>query len=150
MPAVPRSGSVGLKLWNAITAANVGLYRATGGRLGGKWKMRNPILLLEHVGARSGVRRTSPLVYTKHGDDMLIVASRGGSRSHPGWYHNLRANPETAVQVGRRRLEVTARLATAEERTSLWPLLAEENPDYAAYQERTDREIPVIVLSPRS
>jgi deazaflavin-dependent oxidoreductase (nitroreductase family) len=149
MPSVPRSGSIGLKIWNGITAANVALYRASGGRIGGKWKRRNPILLLEHVGAKSGTTRTTPLVYTAHGDDLLLVASRGGSRAHPGWYHNLRAHPDVTVQVGRRRLDVTARVTTPEERAEVWPLLCEENPDYAAYQERTDREIPVIALSPR-
>ena len=149
MPEVPRSGSIGLKVWNAITAANVAAYRASGGRVGGKWKRRNPILLLDHVGKRSGARRTSPLVYTEHGDDMLLVASRGGSDKHPGWFHNLSANPETTVQVGRRRLDVTARVASPDERARLWPLLTEANPDYAAYQERTERDIPVIVLSPR-
>ena len=149
MPEVPRSGSVGLRIWNAITAANVALYRASGGRIGAKWKFRNPILLLEHVGARSGTRRTSPLVYTPHEDDLLLVASRGGSSKHPGWFHNLRAHPEVTVQVGRRKLDVTARVATREERAEVWPMLCEENPDYAAYQKRTDREIPVIVLSSR-
>ena len=150
MPEVPRSGSIGLRIWNAITGANVALYRASGGRIGAKWKFRNPILLLDHVGAKSGAKRTSPLVYTEHGDDLLLVASRGGSHSHPAWFHNLRAHPDVTVQVGRDRREVTARVASPEERAEVWPLLCEENPDYAAYQRRTDREIPVIVLSPRA
>jgi len=149
MPGVPHSGSIGLRVWNAITAANVAAYRLSGGRVGGKWKRRNPILLLEHVGRRSGERRTTPIVYTRHGDDLLLVASRGGSDRNPSWLHNLRVNPDTSVQVGRELMDVTARIASAEERETLWPLLAEANPDYAAYQERTDREIPIVVLSPR-
>jgi deazaflavin-dependent oxidoreductase (nitroreductase family) len=150
MPEVPRSGSIGLKVWNGVTAANVAMYRMSGGRIGGKWKRRNPILLLDHVGARSGTRRTTPLVYTPRGDDLLLVASRGGSSAHPGWFHNLRAHPHVTVHVGRRRLEVTARVAAPDERTELWPMLCGENPDYATYQRQTDREIPVVVLSPRS
>ena len=149
MPEVPGSGTVGLRIWNGITAANVAAYRLSGGRLGGKWKRRNPVLLVDHVGKRSGRRRTTPLVYTEHGDDLLLVASRGGSDKHPGWFHNLRANPETTVQVGTRRVDVTARVADPEERARLWPVVCEANPDYAAYQRRTDRDIPVIVLSPR-
>jgi deazaflavin-dependent oxidoreductase (nitroreductase family) len=149
MPSVPNSGSVGLRVWNAITGANVAAYRLTGGRVGGRWKRRNPILLLEHVGRRSGERRTTPLVYTTHGDDLLLVASRGGSDRNPGWLHNLRANPDTSVRVGRERRDITARVASAEERETMWPLLVEANPDYATYEEQTDREIPVVVLSPR-
>lgn len=150
MAEVPRSGSIGLKAWNRVTGANVALYRMSGGRIGGKWKRRNPILLLDHVGARSRAERTTPLVYTPRGDDLLLVASRGGSEAHPGWFHNLRAHPDVTVQVGRRKLDVTARVASAEERGELWPMLCEENPDYATYQENTDREIPVVVLSPRA
>jgi deazaflavin-dependent oxidoreductase (nitroreductase family) len=135
-----------MRLWNALTGANVTAYRLTGGRLGGRWKMRNPILLLDHRGARSGKVRTAPLAYMRDGDDLVVVASRGGSDSNPAWLHNLRANPEVEVQVGSERYTVVASEVDAQERARLWPRLVEENPDYASYQRKTDREIPVIVL----
>ena len=135
-------------MWNAVTGANVLAYRLSGGRVGGRWKRRNPILLLEHEGRRSGKRRTTPLVYMRDGDDLVVVASRGGSESQPAWFHNLRANPRARAQVGRERMSVTAHVADQEQRARLWPRLVAENPDLEMYQSRTTREIPVVVLRP--
>jgi deazaflavin-dependent oxidoreductase (nitroreductase family) len=137
-----------MKYFNLLTGTQALIYRVSGGRLGGKWKGRNPILLLDHVGAKSGQTRTTPLAYTEHEGDLLIVASRGGSPSHPGWFHNLRANPATTVQVGKRRISVTARVAGDEERARVWPMLVEANPDYGEYEGLTDRKFPVVVLTP--
>lgn len=137
-----------MPLFNALTGTQSLIYRVSGGRLGGKWKGRNPILLLDHVGAKSGQTRTTPLVYTPHESDFVIVASRGGSDRHPGWFHNLKANPQTTAQVGKRKIEVTARVVSDEERNRLWPMLVEANPDYGDYEELTDRKIPVVLLTP--
>jgi len=107
------------------------------------------MLLLDHVGAKSGKRRTTPLAYLADGDRIVIVASKGGHPRHPAWYHNLRANPRTTVQVGRRKLDVDARVAGPEERERLWPRVVDLYEGYAGYQQRTDREIPLVILEPR-
>ncbi len=106
-----------------------------------------PILLLHHVGAKSGKKRVSPLIYVPVGDDVMIVASKGGVDKHPAWYHNLRANPETEVEVpreGKRR--VRARVVTGEERERLWEKAVAVYKPYAEYQTYTERQIPVVLL----
>jgi F420H(2)-dependent quinone reductase len=127
------------------------LYRASGGRLGHTIPgVGGRMLLLDHVGAKSGTRRTSPLLYFPDGDDVVIVASKGGYPKHPAWYHNLVANPDTEVQVGRERRAVHARVATAEERERLWPRAVKSYHGYADYQVRSKgREIPLVILEPR-
>jgi deazaflavin-dependent oxidoreductase (nitroreductase family) len=125
-------------------------YRATGGRVGHTLPGMPTILLLDHVGARSGTRRTSPLLYFADGDDLVLVASKGGFPKHPAWFHNLMANPETTVQVGSEHRDVRARRASSEERERLWPMAVREYRGYADYQERSKgREIPMVVLEPR-
>jgi F420H(2)-dependent quinone reductase len=125
-------------------------YRATGGRVGHTAPGMPTILLLDHVGAKSGTRRTSPLLYFRDGDDLVIVASKGGFPKHPAWYHNLKANPETTVQVKSERRQVRARVATPEEHARLWPLALEQYRGYADYQARSKgREIPLVILEPR-
>lgn len=125
-------------------------YRLTGGLVGGRIPgIAAPVLLLDHVGARSGVRRTSPLLYVNDGEDVVIVASKGGYPRHPAWYHNLRAHPETTVQIGSERRPVRARVATAKERPRLWEKAVSAYPGYRGYQARAEREIPLVVLSPR-
>ena len=132
-----------------VMRGHAALIRATGGRVGGRLPGLPPMLVLEHVGARSGTRRRTPLVYMPDGDDYLVVASKGGYAKDPGWLHNLRAHPDTEVQIGGRRLKVSAREATAEERERLWPPAADYNPHWARYRERTSREIPFVLLTPR-
>jgi F420H(2)-dependent quinone reductase len=124
------------------------LYRATGGRIG-EIPGLPPLLLLDHVGARSGKRRTTPLVYMPDGDDLIVVPSKGGYSWHPGWLHNLRANPETSVQVGSKSIPVQAREANDGERRRLWPKAIEHNPVWGRYQERTNRRIPLVILERR-
>lgn len=107
------------------------------------------MLLLDHVGARTGTKRTTPLVYLRDGDDVVVVASKGGSPRHPGWFHNLRAHPDTTVQIGARRLPVRARVATPNERSRLWPRVVARYGGYEDYQRRTSRQIPLVILEPR-
>jgi F420H(2)-dependent quinone reductase len=127
------------------------LYRLTGGRIGHTIPgVGGRMLLLDHVGAKSGTRRTSPLLYVRDGDDLVVVASKGGFPKHPAWYHNLMANSDTTVQVGTEKRPVHARTASPEERRRLWPLVVASYHGYADYQARSKgREIPLVVLEPR-
>lgn len=127
------------------------LYRASGGRLGHTIPgVGGRMLLLDHVGAKSGTKRTAPLLYFPDGDDVVIVASKGGYPKHPAWYHNLMANPDTEIQVGRERRAVHARTATPDERERLWPRAVKSYHGYADYQRRCKgREIPLVILEPR-
>lgn len=129
--------------------AHTAVYRMSGGRLGHRVPGFAPMLLLEHTGARSGAKRTTPLVYTKDGANLVIIASKGGHPSHPAWYHNLVANPDTAVQVGAEHRDVHVRVAGGDERARLWKLALTTYDGFDDYQERTGREIPVVVLEPR-
>lgn len=136
-------------LLRRVMAGHTFVYRASGGRIGHRFPGAPPMLLLHHVGARSGQERVAPLVYVTDGDDVVLVASKGGHPKHPAWFHNLEANPETTVQIGTERRAVRARVATAEERERLWPMAVETYGGYAGYQARTEREIPLVVLEPR-
>lgn len=127
---------------------HVRAYRETDGETGYWWNGA-PTLLLTTTGRMSGQQRTAPLIFARDGDDYLVVASVGGGPNHPGWYHNLTADPNAHIQVKGEHLDVVARTATDEEKPRLWALVNEVWPNYAAYQERTDRAIPVVVLSPR-
>lgn len=129
-----------------IMRAHAALYRASGGRIGGRLPGLPPMLLLDHVGRKSGKKRTVPLVYMPHGDDFVIVAAKGGHPKDPAWMHNLRANPDTEVQIGGRSISVHAREVTGEERGRVWPDVVAYNPLWGRYQARTDRTIPVVVL----
>jgi deazaflavin-dependent oxidoreductase (nitroreductase family) len=106
------------------------------------------MLVLTHVGARSGKRRSTPLVYMPDAEGYVIVAAKGGHPADPAWIHNLRANPQAEVQVGRRRVKVRAAEAGPEERRRLWPLAVAHNPLWGRYQERTERQVPLVVLRP--
>ena len=125
------------------------LYEKTDGRVGAAIGSR-PMLLLRTTGKRTGTLRTAVLLYVRDGDDYAVIASKGGDPEHPGWYHNLVADPEVEIQVGRDRIPVTARVAAGEERDRLLTEANRVNKDqYTVYQSRTDRQIPVVVLSPR-
>jgi deazaflavin-dependent oxidoreductase (nitroreductase family) len=123
------------------------LYRRSGGRLGNTVKGA-PVLLLDHVGRKSARARAAPVPYMRDGEDLVIVASRRGSDGMPAWWLKLRTTPTTAVQIGTERRRVVAREASAEEKAELWPGLVEMYGDYEIYQRRTEREIPVVILSP--
>ena len=131
-------------------------YRRTSGRVGGNWRLgarglRKPVptLLLEHTGRKSGRVFTVPLLYLVDGADLVVVASQGGRRDDPQWYLNLCATPEASVQVRAEVRKVLARPADAAERGRLWPRLVALYADFDTYQAWTDREIPVVLLSPR-
>ncbi len=120
-------------------------YLATDGAEGHDWQ-GTTVLLLTTTGRRTGQLRTLPLIYQKHGDDHLVVASKGGSDEPPAWYLNLEANPEVEVQVHGDRFTARARTATAAEKPELWEIMTATWPAYDEYQTKTDRDIPVVVL----
>ena len=136
-------------VFNQMTWLHTTAYRLTGGLIGSRIPGGPPMLLLDHVGAKSAKKRTTPLVYLQDGKRMVVVASKGGAPRHPAWLHNLKAHPKTTVQVGRRRIPVTARVATPSQRSRLWPKVVRLYRGYDAYQKRTDREIPLVILQPR-
>jgi deazaflavin-dependent oxidoreductase (nitroreductase family) len=130
--------------------AHTFLYRATGGVIGHTAPGLPTMLLLDHIGAKSGVKRTIPLLYVRDGDDIVLIASKGGYPKNPAWFYNLKANPETTVQVGREKRAVRARIATAEERPRLWQIAVDSWKHFDSYQARVPhREIPIVVLERR-
>jgi F420H(2)-dependent quinone reductase len=147
LPEAPQADSAFWKFWEVGTSGHAALYRLTKGRIGGKYQGA-PVALVDSVGRKSGKRRTHPLVCTEDGENLVIIASKGGVNRHPAWYHNLMANPETKANWYGDVRQVRAREAEGAERQRLWAQMVEANPTYEAYQRRTDRRIPVIVLEP--
>jgi deazaflavin-dependent oxidoreductase (nitroreductase family) len=121
-------------------------YQETDGAEGHIWREGSTILLLTTTGRKTGEKTTTPLIYTLDGDDAVIVASKGGAPEHPGWYRNLVKSPEVEVQIEGEKFHARARTAAGQERERLWRQMNEMWPHYAEYQEKTDREIPVVVL----
>jgi F420H(2)-dependent quinone reductase len=142
----------GIYLGRRSTKLHVALYRRSGGRLGADVPgfPGAKIALLDHRGARTGAARTSPLMYVRDGESIAVVASKAGQPTHPAWFHNLRANPETTVQVGGEVLPVRARVADGEERERLWAEFVALYPGYESYRARAHpRVIPIVLLEPR-
>jgi deazaflavin-dependent oxidoreductase (nitroreductase family) len=135
-------------LQRVATRLHNSLYRATAGRIGGGIPGSGPVLLLTTNGRKTGRERTVPLLYLRDGEDIVLVASNGGTATHPAWWLNLAANPVATVELGDRRLHVRAREAGPEEKERLWPRLVEMYGAYEDYQRKTDREIPVVLLHP--
>ena len=125
---------------------HVDAYLETDGEVGHDWKRGAPTLILATTGRRSGAQRLTPLIYGMAGEHPMIVASKGGNPDHPAWYLNLRANPDVEVQIRGDKFRAHARDATPEERPELWRQMTEIWPDYDAYQSKTEREIPIVVL----
>ena len=121
-------------------------YRETDGEEGHIWKEGSTVLLLTTTGRKTGEQHTTPLIYGMDGENPVIVASKGGSPAHPGWYRNLVKNPEVGVQIKGDSFRARARTAEGDERERLWRMMNGIWPHYAEYQEKTEREIPVIVL----
>ncbi len=129
------------------TKLHAALFRATDGRVGGRM-LGSPVLLLVTTGRKSGLWRTTPLLYLEDEDRYVIVASNGGAAKHPVWWLNLRANPEATVEVGGREIRVRARKTEGKEKARLWKSLVRMYGPYENYQRKTDREIPVVLLQP--
>jgi deazaflavin-dependent oxidoreductase (nitroreductase family) len=129
------------------TGVHSGVYRATGGKLFGRMG-KNPILLLNTVGRKSGKKRTTPLLYVMDGEDFVIIASKGGTPTHPAWYLNLMSTPDATVEVGDREVRVRAEEVDGEEKTRLWQMMVQIYPTYDDYQTKTEREIPLLLLRP--
>jgi deazaflavin-dependent oxidoreductase (nitroreductase family) len=130
-----------------LNKEHVRRYRETDGEVGYIWNGA-PTLLLTTTGRRTGLSRTTPLIFARDGDDYLVVASRGGAPVHPQWYRNLREDPRAEIQVRTDRMLVTGRPASNDARERLWKIVTDVWPNYDVYQTRTDRVIPVVVLSP--
>src|SRR4051794_26721263 len=124
-------------------------YLASGGKDGHEWRPGVPTLLLTTTGRKSGIRRRTALIYGRDNDRYVVVASKGGDPEHPAWYLNLQADPNVEVQVMDDVFPAVAETVQGEERTRLWALMRQTWPAYDSYQEKTDREIPVVVLTPQ-
>ncbi len=131
---------------------HVALYRWSDGKIGGHlpgWPQAR-IVLVDHTGAKSAVKRTSPLMYREDGDAIAVVASKAGQPTHPAWFHNLKANPDTTIQIGSVVREVRARVASDEERDRLWAKFVALYPGYDFYKRNAKgRKIPIVILDPR-
>lgn len=123
-------------------------FRANAGKPP-SWSGSSPLILLHHRGARTGAERVNPVAYLDDDGRYVIFASKAGAPTNPDWYHNLKAHPDATIEVGSDTVAVTAAEATGEERDRLFAAQAERSPQFAEYQEKTDRVIPVIVLTPR-
>jgi deazaflavin-dependent oxidoreductase (nitroreductase family) len=121
-------------------------FRANGGKVGAPF-VNGSLLLLTSVGAKSGQPRINPLAYISDGDHLAIVASKAGAPTNPDWYYNLLANPLATVEVGSERFQVRAAVAEEQERERLYTKMVERIPGFAAYQQKTSRKIPVVILS---
>lgn len=148
-PYTPEQERRGDHVIRLMSKLNTGLYRRTGGRVGGTFGGA-PVCLLTTTGRSTGQPRTVPLLYLDDGDDVVIVASKGGYSQHPQWYRNLVAQPDVDIEIGGRRRPMRARVADVAEKDALWPRLVAMYRSYDSYQARTDREIPVVICSPRT
>lgn len=147
-PMTPFQERLGRVTVQWMTGINNVAYRLSGGRVAGHVPSGAPICLLTTTGRRTRRPRTVPLLCLRDGADFVVVASRGGMSEHPAWYLNLRADPRAVVQIGPAAIRVRARDATEEERHRLWPALTAVYEYFDAYQARTPRRIPVVILSP--
>lgn len=143
--APPAPGTFGFRIVKVVTRLNVIVYRATHGRVGNVGKL----CILHHRGAKSGQARETPLTYFPDGEDVVLVASYGGAPKSPAWFHNCMTHPDIEIERRGTREPFRARKADAAERADLWPRITAMYKPYAGYQEITDREIPVVICSPR-
>lgn len=134
---------------NDFNAQVIDEFRANGGTAGGIFEGK-PLLLLHNVGAKSGTEYVTPLVYLDEDGRTFIFASKGGAPSHPGWFHNLKANPEVQIEIGTDTVDVVAEELTGAERDRIYEIQKEQQPQFAEYEAKTDRKIPVVELKPKS
>jgi deazaflavin-dependent oxidoreductase (nitroreductase family) len=137
------------RMIRAFTDTHVALIRSTRGRIGARLGPQE-LCVLTTTGRKSGLERHNPLAYFPHGDGLVVIASAGGSDRHPAWYHNLLANPVVRVEVDGASREMTARTATDEEKATIWPAVIAKAKNFAGYQVKTSRNIPVVILEPRT
>ena len=135
------------RLLMAITRLHVAVYHGSGGRIGHHLPGRPPILLLHNIGACSGRPRTTPVAYMREGQNVIVVGANLGRATDPGWVHNLRAHPDTDIQIGSTKSRVHAREANPQERPPLWALAVRQNPAWGRYQTRTQRTFPIMILT---
>lgn len=151
-PYSARQEAVGNAVIRIMSRLQTGVYRATRGKVGGRFLRGARVGVLAHTGRRTGERRRTPVIYVDDGDRVVIAASKGGFAGHPAWYYNVTANPEVTFQIGPHERPMRARHATATERPDLWARLDREYRDFAVYRDRaalTGREIAIFVLEPR-
>lgn len=141
------SNSLGAKGLRTVGKLNAPIYRLTRGRVGGKLG-KAPILLLTTTGRKSGKQRTAPVLYLADGNNFVVINTNAGNEKTPAWSLNLRANPEAAVEVGNKRVEVRSRLAEGEERAELWRRHMQQYAGWEFYESKLDRDIGVFVLEP--
>jgi deazaflavin-dependent oxidoreductase (nitroreductase family) len=134
---------------NDFNAQVIDEFRANGGKAGGMFEGM-PLLLLHNVGAKSGKEYVTPLVYLPEDGRTFIFASKGGAPSHPGWFHNLKADPDVRIEIGSDTVDVVAAELGGEERDRIYAIQAEQQPQFAEYAQKTERQIPVIELTPKS
>ena len=148
MAYVPDMSSLAIKAARLLTGAHVAAYRASKGKVGGSMG-GNPVCLLTTVGRVSGRQRTTPLMaFPQQDGALVVVASNGGSDRPPSWYGNLRANPEVHVQLGSQVRPMVARTATAPEKAEIWPRIIATAKNFAGYEKKTKRDIPLVILTP--
>jgi F420H(2)-dependent quinone reductase len=147
LPPAPQAQSPLWWFWERFTDLHTAVYKASHGRIGGT-SYGVPVVLIESVGRKSGKKRTHPLLCGEDGDNLVVIASKGGVHKHPAWFLNLKANPETTAWWKGDIRRVRAREATGAERERLWRMMADAYPTYEDYQRRTERKIPVVVLEP--
>ncbi len=140
-------------VFRVATGLHISLYRRTGGKIGAKLAgqtfFKSPFILLTTTGRRSGQPRTTPLLCVRDGDRFLVIASFGGDDRHPQWFKNLQANPEATIELYGETIPVVATVATREEKQVLWPKVLAAYKGYANYQRKTERDIPVVILTRR-
>lgn len=133
-----------VKNWND---AIIDEFRANGGRVGGNFEGA-PLLLLHSTGAKTGIERVNPMMYQAVGSDYAVFASKAGMPTNPDWFHNLVAHPDAAIEVGTETIRVTARVAEGDEREKIWSKQKAAYPGFADYEQKTTRQIPVVILTP--
>lgn len=133
---------------NKFNADVITEFRANNGVVGGPFEGA-PMILVHHTGAKSGTDRVTPLVYRNEGDSWAVFASKAGAPDSPDWYYNLMAHPDTTIEVGSEQVDVTATEVTGEARSQIWEAQKIEAPQFAEYEAKTDRTIPVIVFKRR-
>ena len=143
--AKPAGGGLGRIMSLAVTGVHKTLYRLTGGRFGGRMGAMD-ILVLTTTGRKSGAPRTTPLAYFRDGANLVVVASAGGAEAAPAWYLNLQSTPEVTVLIGQTQQRMRATTAAPADRARLWAMIVNKAPNFADYQKKTSREIPVVIL----